>query len=112
VAEQLDWSPSKVIRIEAGTVGVSVTNLRAPFRTWVTQDFGTYLDYETSASTIRNFETNLVPGSLQTEEYESWAASGRALTSSFYAEATSPPHRSLGPGRAQDRCQWDSHRHT
>ncbi|MFS8203223.1 helix-turn-helix domain-containing protein (plasmid) [Streptomyces sp. CWNU-52B] len=99
VAEQLDWSPSKVIRIEAGTVGVSVTDVRVllnhygitdqdqvkvlidiaraarqppwwgPYRTWVSQDFETYLGYESSASIIRNFEPNVVPGLLQTEEY-------------------------------------------
>lgn len=99
VAEQLDWSPSKVIRIEAGTVGVSVTDVRVllghygitdqaqvkaltdmaraarrppwwdQYRAWVTQDFETYLGYESSASIIRNFEPNLVPGLLQTEEY-------------------------------------------
>lgn len=99
VAEQLDWSPSKVIRIEAGTVGVSVTDVRVlaehygitdqaqitaltgmaraarrppwwdQYRPWVTQDFETYLGYESSASIIRNFEPNLVPGLLQTEEY-------------------------------------------
>ncbi|MFH8465036.1 Scr1 family TA system antitoxin-like transcriptional regulator [Streptomyces sp. NPDC017991] len=99
VAEQLDWSPSKVIRIEAGTVGVSVTDVRvllghygitgqaqvkaltdmaraarqppwwAPYRSWVSQDFETYLGYESSASIIRNFEPHVVPGLLQTEEY-------------------------------------------
>ncbi|MEW2565987.1 helix-turn-helix transcriptional regulator [Streptomyces sp. NPDC047070] len=99
VAEQLDWSPSKVIRIEAGTVGVSVTDVRvllghygitdhaqvkaltdmaraarqppwwAPYRSWVSQDFETYLGYESSASVIRNFEPHVVPGLLQTEEY-------------------------------------------
>jgi transcriptional regulator with XRE-family HTH domain len=99
VAEQLDWSPSKVIRIEAGTVGVSVTDVRvllthygitdpeqvqaltdiarearrppwwAPFRTWVTQEFETYLGYESSASIVRSFQPDLVPGLLQTEEY-------------------------------------------
>ncbi|WP_159074347.1 helix-turn-helix domain-containing protein [Streptomyces dioscori] len=99
VAEQLDWSPSKVIRIEAGTVGVSVTDVRVlaehygitdraqvkvltdmaraarrppwwdQYRPWVNQDFETYLGYESSASIIRNFEPNFVPGLLQTEEY-------------------------------------------
>ncbi|MFD0304620.1 Scr1 family TA system antitoxin-like transcriptional regulator [Streptomyces sp. NPDC127119] len=99
VAEQLDWSPSKVIRIEAGTVGVSVTDVRvlaehygitdqaqitaltgmarearrppwwSPFRTWVTQEFETYLGYESSASILRSFQPDLVPGLLQTEEY-------------------------------------------
>ncbi len=99
VAEQLDWSPSKVIRIEAGSVGVSVTDVRvllthygitdpeqvaaltemaraarrppwwASFRSWVSPDFEMYLGYESSASIIRNFESNLVPGLLQTEEY-------------------------------------------
>ncbi|WP_407699956.1 Scr1 family TA system antitoxin-like transcriptional regulator [Streptomyces liliiviolaceus] len=72
-----------MIRIEAGTVDVSVTNLRAPFRTWVTQDFATYLGYESSAAILRNFEPTLVPGPVQTEDYESWVALHRALASGF-----------------------------
>ncbi|MEE1939381.1 helix-turn-helix transcriptional regulator [Streptomyces sp. TRM 70361] len=99
VAEALDWSPSKIIRIENGSVGVSITDLRAllshygvadpeqvqeltsmaraakqppwwaPYRGVAKPEYLTYISYETSASVIRNFETNLVPGLLQTEEY-------------------------------------------
>lgn len=99
VAESLEWSPSKVIRIENGTVGVSITDVRvllahyevtdqeqvreitamaraakqppwwAPYRGVANSEYLTYVSYETSASVVRNFETNLVPGLLQTEEY-------------------------------------------
>jgi transcriptional regulator with XRE-family HTH domain len=99
VAEALEWSPSKIIRIENGTVGVSITDVRvlldhygvtdpdqvqeitnmaraakqppwwAPYRGIAHPDYLTFISYETSASIIRNFQTNLVPGLLQTEEY-------------------------------------------
>jgi transcriptional regulator with XRE-family HTH domain len=101
VAEAMDWSTSKVIRIENGTVGISVNDLRAlldyygvtekqrvdsfldmarsvrrdrreswsEFRDVVSPEFSTYLSFESSASTRRNFEPLLVPGLLQTEDY-------------------------------------------
>jgi transcriptional regulator with XRE-family HTH domain len=98
VAERLEWSHSKVVRIEAGTVGLSVTDLRAllrlfnvtdqevatrlidaariakrhPWRKYSTaQDagFAAYLSYEGVASTIMTFQTLTIPGLLQTEGY-------------------------------------------
>jgi transcriptional regulator with XRE-family HTH domain len=99
VAEALEWSPSKVVRIENGAVGVSITDVRvllqqysvtdsaqvdeildmarsarqppwwSPYRGVATPEFLTYLAYESAAAAIRNFESNLVPGLLQTEEY-------------------------------------------
>lgn len=98
VATALDWSPSKVIRIENGKIRVSPSDVRIlaqhyevdaeeqehlismaraarlpswwePYRTVASPDFLTYLTYETSAPIIRNFEPNLIPGLLQTEEY-------------------------------------------
>lgn len=99
VVEELVWSASKVIRMEAGDVRISVTDLRALLQLygvteqaeideltelvmasrqqpwWATYNrilspsFTTYLGYEASASTVRNFESNLVPGLLQTEDY-------------------------------------------
>jgi hypothetical protein len=94
----MDWSPSKVIRIEAGNVAVSTTDLRAllghygvadrevveeliltakgarkqswaEFRDVVDQTSATYFGYEASASIIRSFQPMLLPGLVQTEEY-------------------------------------------
>lgn len=99
VADDLGWSPSKLLRIENGQVGVSQTDLRALLnhygvtdpeqiktftemaqqgrkqQTWnqyrdvLYPDFITYLNYEGSASLIRQTEPLIVPGMLQTEEY-------------------------------------------
>lgn len=98
VAEKMEWSPSKLIRIEAGEVGISVNDLRpllaayditdrrkietllnlargsrkmpfAEFRDIYTKEFLQYLALESSASIIRNFNPLVVPGLLQTEEY-------------------------------------------
>ncbi|MEU5535922.1 helix-turn-helix transcriptional regulator [Streptomyces sp. NPDC020362] len=99
VAEHLSWSPSKVIRIEGGSVGVSVTDLRAlldlygvtdetirrdleqatresrrppwwaPFREVVTPQFATYLGLESAAHELSAYDPTLVPGLLQTEGY-------------------------------------------
>ncbi|MCX4993270.1 MULTISPECIES: helix-turn-helix transcriptional regulator [unclassified Streptomyces] len=99
VVDALVWSISKVIRMEAGDVGISVTDLRALLQFYgvtdqqqideltemvltsrkqpwwarysrtMTSSFSSYLGYETSASIIRNFESNLIPGLLQTREY-------------------------------------------
>lgn len=98
VAVALDWSPSKIIRIENGSVGISVTDLKAlaveygmtdgntldklaemargskkqPFvdyRDVLSTETIRYLGYEASASLIRQVQLLLVPGLLQTEEY-------------------------------------------
>ncbi|MFI1100139.1 helix-turn-helix domain-containing protein [Streptomyces melanogenes] len=99
VVDELVWSISKVIRMEAGEVGISVTDLRALLQFYevtdqeqvneltemvlasrkqpwwgrysrtMTSGFSSYLGYETSAAIIRNFESNLIPGLLQTREY-------------------------------------------
>jgi transcriptional regulator with XRE-family HTH domain len=98
VAEALYWSPSKVIRIESGQVGISVTDLRAlaglygltderelaaltqlaqgsrrqPFseyRDVLQPDVLKFYGYQASASLLRQVEPLLVPGLLQTEEY-------------------------------------------
>jgi transcriptional regulator with XRE-family HTH domain len=98
-AERLDWSMSKLVRIEAGTVGVSTTDLRAllqlyelddpaqvndlvemaraarrqpwftKYRSILNQSFGQYLGYESSAAVIRSFQPLTIPGLLQTEGY-------------------------------------------
>jgi transcriptional regulator with XRE-family HTH domain len=97
-AKAMDWSMSKLIRIETGDVRISTNDLRAllayyeisPERTAVmlevakaareparwsryrdvaSPEYLAFLGYESSASIIRNFEPILVPGLLQTEEY-------------------------------------------
>jgi transcriptional regulator with XRE-family HTH domain len=98
VAERLDWSQSKVIRIENGSVAVGVTDLEALLRLYGVEDqdaidpmiemakgskrlpFTEFKDvvpaetlrffaYESSASIIRQVTPTVVPGLLQTEEY-------------------------------------------
>ncbi|MCC3776916.1 helix-turn-helix transcriptional regulator [Streptomyces sp. UNOB3_S3] len=106
VAERMDWSPSKLIRIEAGQVGISTNDLRAllreygitdaeqteyflglarasrrmPYREYrglLSKPYMDLLSYESSASIVRTFEPLLIPGLLQTEEYS------RALSRAF-----------------------------
>lgn len=98
VADDLDWSPSKVIRIEQGAVRIAVTDLQAllnlyqvtdatvvadltsmareskklPFaeyRDVVSAEGIRYFQYEANAWIIRQIQGQLVPGLLQTEEY-------------------------------------------
>lgn len=98
-AQQLDWSASKLIRVENGEVSLSVTDLRAmlqlygvtdehavadlsdaarrskgsfwwsAFRDVVSPKFALYLGQEASASAIHVFHPFLIPGLLHTEEY-------------------------------------------
>ncbi|WP_255684758.1 helix-turn-helix domain-containing protein [Pseudonocardia sp. TRM90224] len=112
VAAALDWSPSKVIRIESGQVGISVTDLRALLALYGLTDgdavdelagmargskrqpFSDYRDvlsaetirffgYEASASLIRHVQPLVVPGLLQTEDYT------RALLHAYGTDAKS-----------------------
>ncbi len=98
VADSLDWSPSKVIRIEQGTVRIGVTDLQAllylyavtdpltvnelttmareskklPFaeyREIMSAEAVRYFQYEANASIIRQVTPILIPGILQVEEY-------------------------------------------
>lgn len=96
VADEMDWSPSKIIRIEAGSVGVSTNDMRALLRLYDIHDpdrieelltlakmarersttyrdapprLHQFIDYEAAASIIRGFQPLAVPGLLQTEEY-------------------------------------------
>jgi transcriptional regulator with XRE-family HTH domain len=97
-AEDLYWSVSKIIRIEAGAVGVSITDLRALMDLYkVTNEkrqtellelahgsrrlpWSAYsnvyssaarmlFDYEAAARTVYKYEPTFIPGLLQTEEY-------------------------------------------
>lgn len=99
VAEAMDWSLSKLMRIERGEVNVSTTDLRALLSHYGVKDkvkvnvllelarsargssfydqygdrlkpgFKEYLAYEASASVIRQYEPVVIPGLLQIEEY-------------------------------------------
>ncbi|MFF7247975.1 helix-turn-helix domain-containing protein [Embleya sp. NPDC008237] len=99
VAQEMDWSLSKLIRIETGQVNVSTTDLKAllqhygvvepsrvaefidmakaskqrswwyAYRNMLDTEAKVFLGYESSATVIRNFEPLLIPGLLQTEEY-------------------------------------------
>jgi transcriptional regulator with XRE-family HTH domain len=99
VTEEMDWSLSKIIRIETGSVGISTNDLTALLRLYKVSDpqrvaelvalgkvarqqswyskyrglvppiYFQYIEYETSASVIRTYETLVIPGLLQTEEY-------------------------------------------
>jgi transcriptional regulator with XRE-family HTH domain len=98
VADTLSWSPSKLLRIENGTVGITITDLRALLDQYGVRDrkrkeeleklaqgsrklptaaYGKSVPVSTikfwnlrsSAIRVRQFETLLIPGLLQTEEY-------------------------------------------
>lgn len=98
-ADELEWSLSKLIRIESASVGTSVTDLRAmlqlygvadtelvriltqaargskgqawwsPYKDLVSPQFAQYLGHEGSASSIRVSHPFLIPGLLHTADY-------------------------------------------
>jgi hypothetical protein len=104
----MDWSLSKVIRIETGAVGVSTNDLRAllslygiraldriselvelarasrqsswwsTYRGEISPQFLQYIEYEEAASVLREYEPLLIPGLLQTEEYAAAIIKGLA----------------------------------
>jgi transcriptional regulator with XRE-family HTH domain len=105
VAAEMDWSLSKINRIENGNVAISANDLKAVlrhyrisdparvdemlglakaargrprageapwwarYRQYCSADFMKFIEFEVSASAIRNFEPQLVPGLLQTAAY-------------------------------------------
>lgn len=99
VAEQLDWSQSKLIRVEGGRSSITKVDLDAllteygvtsestrerlqtlnrgarrtgwwdKYRDHISQSYLNYVGFETGASFIRQFESAYVPGSLQTLDY-------------------------------------------
>jgi transcriptional regulator with XRE-family HTH domain len=110
VAEAMEWSLSKLIRIEGGGVSISVSDLRsllalyqitdegqvaeladlaraARQKAWYTayrditsSQYVTFVGYEAAASVVRQFEPTLIPGQLQSEEY------ARAVTLEYAAD--------------------------
>lgn len=110
-AEAVEWSLSKIIRIEAGTVSVSVTDLRAllqqygvtdetliaeleeaargskgqswwaPYADMVSPQYAQYLGYESSATTVQAFNPLVVPALLQTEDYATALMKGQGVES-------------------------------
>jgi transcriptional regulator with XRE-family HTH domain len=106
-ADALEWSLSKIIRIEGGTVGISITDLRAlldlygvtdttrraslledsrrgkepswwhPYQEFISPAFAQLLGYEADASEILLYHPTVVPGMLQTDEYATALLTGR-----------------------------------
>jgi transcriptional regulator with XRE-family HTH domain len=99
VAAAMDWSLSKLIRIENGSVNISTNDLKvllgyygivdddrveelialakaARERSWwsayssvASPQFLQFIEYQAAAMITRNFESLLIPGLLQTEDY-------------------------------------------
>jgi transcriptional regulator with XRE-family HTH domain len=98
VAKSLEWSLSKVIRIEAGTVRVAITDVKvllqlygipadrsdelvalaraareqawwSGYRRIIGQPYFDLIGYESAASTVREFQPMVLPGLLQTGDY-------------------------------------------
>jgi transcriptional regulator with XRE-family HTH domain len=99
VARSLDWSPSKLIRIEGGKSSITKTDLQAlllhygvtsesrqarlqewargarepgwwsSYRGEISDTYYQYIGYEAGASFMRRFQGAVVPGPLQTQEY-------------------------------------------
>jgi len=99
VAKDLEWSPSKLIRVEGGRSGITKTDLDAllirygltaederkelqdlnrasrepawwdAYRGEISAAYLNFVGYEAGAAFIRQFITNIVPGLLQTDSY-------------------------------------------
>ncbi|WP_201776684.1 helix-turn-helix domain-containing protein [Allosalinactinospora lopnorensis] len=96
VAEQLDWSKAKISRIETGKSRVTPSDVRLLVQIYGVKDereretlitlarearrkgwwhnypgvfASTYVGLEAEATSVRTYETQLVPGLLQTEQY-------------------------------------------
>ena len=97
VAEELGWSLSKVIRMETGATTASTADVMAliqfykirddaqaqrlidvtrskatewwdEYSEYFDQDFVAFLAYEDAAVSVRQFQTQVIPGLLQTED--------------------------------------------
>ena len=114
VAEAMDWSLSKIIRIEGATSGISTNDLKALLSLYSIMDkeraeelvalaraarqtpwwrhyrdiappgLLELIDYESAASSVSQLETMFVPGILQTEEYAC------AVLQCFFEETSAP----------------------
>jgi transcriptional regulator with XRE-family HTH domain len=114
VAGDMDWSLSKIIRIEGASTGISTADLKALLslyeitdperrnqlialaraarkRSWwsVYRDVAPpaliqLIEYESAASVIMQFENMFIPGILQTEDY------ARVVLQGYYTEKPSP----------------------
>ncbi|WP_073948347.1 helix-turn-helix domain-containing protein [Streptomyces kebangsaanensis] len=108
-AERVEWSQSKLIRVETGTVSISVSDLRAlmqvygitepavveeleaaargskgsswwsSFHDVVNPQFAQYLGYETAAVSLSTYHPIVVPGHLQTRGYAEALLTPRGL---------------------------------
>ncbi|MFE1750564.1 helix-turn-helix domain-containing protein [Streptomyces anandii] len=109
-AERVEWSQSKLIRVETGTVSVSVSDLRAllslyavtdpgqvheleeaargskgpswwsKYHDVVTPQFAQYLGYESAATSLSTYHPIVVPGHLQTPGYAHALLAPRGLS--------------------------------
>jgi len=122
VAEALDWSVSKVIRIESGETGVSSTDLKALLEQYGATDrydnlvalakssrrkpWAEYLDLisktsanffglEAAARVIRSFQNTIIPGLLQTKDYT------RSLLTGAYGLSDEATERHIEVRRAR-----------
>jgi transcriptional regulator with XRE-family HTH domain len=108
VAEAMDWSLSKLIRIETGRVSISTNDLKAllthydiadpahreqlvqlarvarqkpwwqDYRDAVPSEYAQFIGLEAEAESIRIFQPTLVPGLLQTQDYARAILNNRA----------------------------------
>ncbi|WP_217211569.1 helix-turn-helix transcriptional regulator [Streptomyces sp. AC550_RSS872] len=108
-AERVEWSQSKLIRVETGTVSVSVSDLRALLAlyevtdrdmvnqleeaargskgpSWwsryhdvMTPQFAQYLGYESAATSLQTYHPIVIPGHLQTRGYAEALLAPRGL---------------------------------
>jgi transcriptional regulator with XRE-family HTH domain len=108
VATRLEWSPSKLIRVEGGKNSITRTDLQAllmvygvtsesrqerlqvlargarqsawwdAYKGEVDDSFLTFVGYAAGAYYIRHFHNSIVPGLLQTREYAESFVTGRA----------------------------------
>lgn len=109
IARAMDWSPSKVTRVENGDVGISTNDLRMllghfemsaetietlvatahasraasswqKFAEAHTETFLRYLEFEEAATHLQKFHINYVPGMLQTPAYAQSVMAGHSTT--------------------------------
>jgi transcriptional regulator with XRE-family HTH domain len=136
VASEMDWSLSKIIRIEAASSGISANDLKALLglygvtevervnslvalargareRSWwsayrdvAPASLLQLIEYESVASVVRQFETMFIPGILQTEDY------ARAVIQDYYDDRSGSDRlRALVELRVRREDLLDSENH-